>query len=68
LLATINATLYAGFADHLRETVQNPRTRRWLNRCGGSALILVQAFLQPRFNGLRNWFAKMEWTAKKSAG
>jgi threonine/homoserine/homoserine lactone efflux protein len=44
LLATINATLYAGFADHLRETVQNPRTRRWLNRCGGSALIGAGVF------------------------
>jgi len=44
LLAAINATLYAVFAGHLRETAQNPRTRRWFNRYGGSALIGAGVF------------------------
>ena len=39
LLATINATLYAVFAGHLRDTMKNSRVRRWFNRLGGSALI-----------------------------
>ncbi|MFC1813852.1 LysE family translocator [Thermodesulfobacteriota bacterium] len=39
LLACINATLYAVFAGHLRDTMQNPKVRRWFNRCGGSVLI-----------------------------
>jgi len=38
-LAALNATLYALFAGHLRERVQSSETRRWCNRCGGSALI-----------------------------
>lgn len=38
-LATINAGLYAIFAGHLRDTMQNTKVRRWFNRCGGSALI-----------------------------
>ncbi len=38
-LAAVNATLYALFAGHLRERVQSTQTRRWLNRCGGTALI-----------------------------
>ena len=44
LLAGINATLYAVFAGHLRETMHSPRARRWLNRCGGSALIGAGVF------------------------
>ena len=39
LLASINAMLYALFAGHLRDTMQNAKVRRWFNRCGGSALI-----------------------------
>jgi threonine/homoserine/homoserine lactone efflux protein len=38
-LASINAALYAVFAGHLRDTMKNPRIRRWFNRCGGSVLI-----------------------------
>jgi len=38
-LATLNATLYAIFAGHLRDRLQNSKVRRWLNRGGGSALI-----------------------------
>jgi threonine/homoserine/homoserine lactone efflux protein len=33
------APLYALFAGHLREKAQRPATRRWFNRCGGTALI-----------------------------
>jgi threonine/homoserine/homoserine lactone efflux protein len=39
LLASINATLYAIFAGHLRDTMDSSRVRRWFNRCGGSVLI-----------------------------
>ena len=39
LLASINAALYAVFAGHLRDTMQNAKVRRWFNRCGGSVLI-----------------------------
>ena len=39
LLAAINATLYAVFAGHLRDTMASSRVRRWFNRCGGSVLI-----------------------------
>jgi threonine/homoserine/homoserine lactone efflux protein len=38
-LAGVNAALYAFFAGRLRERVRNTGTRRWLNRCGGTALI-----------------------------
>jgi homoserine/homoserine lactone efflux protein len=38
-LAAVNAGLYALFAGHLREKVQSTQTRRWINRCGGTALI-----------------------------
>ena len=38
-LAAVNASLYALFAGHVREKVQRPETRRWFNRCGGTALI-----------------------------
>jgi len=38
-LAALNATLYALFAGHLRERAQSSATRRWFNRCGGTALI-----------------------------
>lgn len=38
-LALINAALYAIFAGALRDTLSRPRTRRWFNRCGGSALV-----------------------------
>ena len=39
VLATVNAALYAVFAGELRDTMKNPRVRRWFDRCGGSALI-----------------------------
>jgi threonine/homoserine/homoserine lactone efflux protein len=39
LLAAINATLYATFAGHLRDTMDSSKMRRWFNRCGGSVLI-----------------------------
>ncbi len=38
-LAALNATLYALFAGHLRDRVRSAETRRWFNRCGGTALI-----------------------------
>jgi homoserine/homoserine lactone efflux protein len=38
-LASFNATLYAVFAGHLRDKLQNSTVRRWLNRSGGSVLI-----------------------------
>lgn len=38
-LAAVNATLYALFAGHLRERMRSTQTHRWLNRCGGTALI-----------------------------
>ena len=44
VLGSINATLYAFFAGNLRETIQNSRARRWLNRCGGSALMGAGVF------------------------
>jgi threonine/homoserine/homoserine lactone efflux protein len=39
VLALINAALYALFAGTLRATLRRPRARRWINRCGGSALV-----------------------------
>lgn len=39
LLAGLNAALYAVFAGHLRDTLQHPGIRRWLDRAGGTALI-----------------------------
>ena len=39
LLASVNATLYAFFAGHLRDKMRNSKVNRWFNRCGGSALI-----------------------------
>jgi threonine/homoserine/homoserine lactone efflux protein len=39
LLATINATLYALFAGQLSEQIKKPNVRKWIDRCGGSALI-----------------------------
>ncbi|MEJ2153807.1 MAG: LysE family translocator [Desulfobacteraceae bacterium] len=38
-LALVNAALYAVFAGQMRETIKQARVRRWLNRCGGTALI-----------------------------
>ncbi len=38
-LAAVNATLYAVFAGRLRDKMQNVTVRRWINRCGGAALI-----------------------------
>jgi threonine/homoserine/homoserine lactone efflux protein len=38
-LAAINASLYALFASRLSEHIQRETTRKWFNRCGGSALI-----------------------------
>ncbi len=43
-MASINATLYAVFAGYLRNTIDNSRVRRWLNRCGGSVLIGAGVF------------------------
>ncbi len=48
-LAALNAGLYAFFAGHLRDKLQNAKLRRWFNRCGGGALIsagVVTATLQ----------------------
>ena len=39
VLATINAALYALFAGQLSERLQKKNVRKWLDRCGGSALI-----------------------------
>lgn len=39
VLGALNAGLYALFAGQLREKVQNPAAHRWLNRCGGTAMI-----------------------------
>ena len=38
-LCTINAALYAIFAGQLSDTLKKNTVRKWLNRCGGSALI-----------------------------
>ena len=38
-LACANATLYALFASRLREAITRTRVRKWINRCGGTALI-----------------------------
>lgn len=38
-LAFLNALMYALFAGHLRDIIRNPRVSRWVNRCGGTALI-----------------------------
>ena len=38
-LATVNATLYAMFAGHLREKIKKRNVRKWIDRCGGSTLI-----------------------------
>ena len=48
-LAALNAALYAFFAGHLRDKLQNAKIHRWFNRCGGGALIsagVVTATLQ----------------------
>lgn len=37
--AAINASIYALFAGSMRGRIRNPRARRLLNRCGGTALI-----------------------------
>jgi len=38
-LATNNEALYALFAGQLSDTLMKKTVRKWLNRCGGSALI-----------------------------
>jgi threonine/homoserine/homoserine lactone efflux protein len=38
-LCTINAALYAIFAGQLSDTLKKNTVHKWLNRCGGSALI-----------------------------
>lgn len=38
-LALVNAALYAVFAGQLREVIKRAKVRRWLHRCGGTALI-----------------------------
>ena len=44
-LAAVNATLYAVFAGRLRDRMQNATVRRWIDRCGGTALIGAGALL-----------------------
>lgn len=39
LLATVNATLYAVFAGRLKHRIRQEAVRKWVDRCGGSALI-----------------------------
>ncbi|TFG93671.1 MAG: LysE family translocator [Syntrophobacterales bacterium] len=39
LLAGINATLYAIFADNVRDAMRNSAVRRWFTLCGGTVLI-----------------------------
>jgi threonine/homoserine/homoserine lactone efflux protein len=39
LLAVVNAALYALFAGHLRDVISDSAICRWLNRCGGGALV-----------------------------
>ena len=39
ILATLNAALYAVFASQMCDVLQSNRAQRWLNRCGGTALI-----------------------------
>jgi threonine/homoserine/homoserine lactone efflux protein len=39
ILATINAALYALFAGELSEHMRKRNVRKWIDRCGGSALI-----------------------------
>lgn len=39
ILAGINAGLYAVFSGQMRDFLQSGRSRRWLDRCGGTALI-----------------------------
>jgi threonine/homoserine/homoserine lactone efflux protein len=39
ILAALNASLYGLFAGRLRDVLQKKAAYRWLNRCGGSALI-----------------------------
>ena len=43
-MAAVNATLYAVFAGRLRDTIDNSKVSRWLNRCGGSVLIGTGVF------------------------
>ena len=38
-LALANALIYSLFASQLRETMKSTSTRKWFNRCGGTALI-----------------------------
>ncbi len=44
-LAFINAALYAAFAGRFREKLKNPGIVRWMNRCGGTALIGAGAIM-----------------------
>lgn len=44
VMATVNAFLYAVFAGNLRDVLSRPRMRRWIDRCGGSALIGAGVF------------------------
>jgi len=38
-LATVNAAVYSIFASQLKEHIKRKNVQKWLNRCGGSALI-----------------------------
>ncbi len=40
-LAALNAALYAFFSGYLREKIQNKKIYRWLNRCGGTVMIVA---------------------------
>ena len=44
MLGSINASLYAIFADKLKAFLENNKARRWFNRCGGTALVAAGAW------------------------
>ena len=44
VLGSINASLYAIFADKLKAFLENNKARRWFNRCGGTALVAAGAW------------------------
>jgi threonine/homoserine/homoserine lactone efflux protein len=49
VLAAVNAALYALFASRMREAIRKTAVRKWLNRCGGTALMgagLITAGMQ----------------------
>ncbi len=50
-LASVNTTLYAIFAGHLRDVMKNTTVHRWLQRCGGSVLIAAGVFTAAMHRG-----------------